>query len=437
MLVAPGAHAQPADVQSLREQVAALQAQLAELTARLDQVENQTADTAVTVATIEQAANSASPSAVDNGITIKFAGAPEIEGQGGWSFKPFGRIQADAGFTSLPDGLAADDGFGSELRRVRLGMAGDIPGGFGYKVEVDFAGSDAELTDAYLSYGHDGFTATAGQHNTFQSLEELTSSRFSSFIERAAFTDAFGFERRLGVSGQYVAGDLLVQAGAFSDNIEDLPGKSWSLDGRVVFAPKMGSTQLHLGGSLHHADLAAGDTVRYRQRPLVHFTSTRAIDTGNLAAESELGAGLEAALIAGPLHAAGEAYWQRLDRPGALVDPTFFGGYAEVGYFLTGESRGYKSFKFDRTRATREVGEGGIGAIQVNLRYDYLDLNDRGIAGGTQNGYLASLVWVPTDYTRLMLNYGHLEYDSAALALPGPDRSYGADVVGMRAQVDF
>ena len=100
MLVAPGAHAQPADVQSLREQVAALQAQLAELTARLDQVENQTADTAVTVATIEQAANSASPSAVDNGITIKFAGAPEIEGQGGWSFKPFGRIQACLLYTS-------------------------------------------------------------------------------------------------------------------------------------------------------------------------------------------------------------------------------------------------------------------------------------------------------------------------------------------------
>src|SRR5690606_17664383 len=148
-------------------------------------------------------------------------------------------------------------------------------------------------------------------------------------------------------------------AGAFSDNTEDLPGKSWSADSRVVFAPKMGSTQLHLGGSLHYAKLASGDSVRYRQRPLVHFTSTRLVDTGSIGADSEFGMGLETALVAGPFHAAGEAFWQKVDRPGALVDPTFFGGYAEVGYFLTGESRGYKGFKFDRTRPTREVGEGG------------------------------------------------------------------------------
>jgi phosphate-selective porin OprO/OprP len=30
-----------------------------------------------------------------------------------------------------------------------------------------------------------------GQHNNFQSMEELTSSLAISFLERAAFTDAF------------------------------------------------------------------------------------------------------------------------------------------------------------------------------------------------------------------------------------------------------
>jgi len=324
------------------------------------------------------------------------------------------------------------------VRRARLGVEGDIPGGFGYKVEVDFAGNSVEVTDAIITYEDDGLTLTAGQHNGFQSLEELTSSRFSSFIERAAFTDAFAFERRLGLSAQYGSGDVLLQAGIFTDNIGDLPGQSWSLDGRAVYAPKLGDTQLHLAGSLHLAELESGDTVRYRQRPLAHFTSERPINTGNLASQSELGAGLEAALVSGQLHIASEAFWQTVNRPTGMTDPTFFGGYAEVGYFLTsGDRRGYKGGKFDRTRPASPVDEGGIGAIQVNLRYDYLDLNDGTITGGMQNGYLASLVWVPTDYTRLMLNYGHLEYDDAVLALPSGSQSWSADVFALRAQVDF
>jgi phosphate-selective porin OprO/OprP len=75
-------------------------------------------------------------------------------------------------------------------------------------------------------------------------------------------------------------------------------------------------------------------------------------------------------------------------------------------------------------------------ALQVNLRYDYLDLIDAGIVGGTQNGYAASLIWTPIDYVRFMINYGHMEYDRAALTANGDD-SYSADVIGARAQFDF
>ena len=79
----------------------------------------------------------------------------------------------------------------------------------------------------------------------------------------------------------------------------------------------------------------------------------------------------------------------------------------------------------------------GQGAIQINLRYDYLDLSDASINGGTQDGYLASLIWTPTAYTRLMLNYGHLVYGDAAIIAAGSDRDYAVDSFGMRAQIDF
>ncbi|WP_061923595.1 OprO/OprP family phosphate-selective porin [Altererythrobacter epoxidivorans] len=435
---------------SATDELAALRAELARLSARVDQLETELdqAETKAEAATAaaaaaSQSAASASESAAaaqasaDKAPSIKFKGAPLIEAAGGWSFKPRGRLQYDAGFTNAPGSTGREDGFGNEVRRARLGVEGDIPGGFGYKFEIDFAGNETEITDAILTYEDGGLKVNVGQHNNFQGLEELTSSRFISMMERAAYTDAFGFERRVGTSVQYSGGNVLVQGGLFTDNISDLSNKNWSADGRVVFMPKMGDTQLHFGGSLHFTDLVGGSTVRYRQRPFVHFTGERFINTGTLGADGETGYGLEAAAINGPFHAAAEGYWQKVDMP-IGDDPTFFGGYAEVGYFLTGgDSRGYKGGTFDRVKPANPVGAGGIGAIQLNLRYDYLDLNDAGIVGGQQSGFGVSMIWTPTDYTRFMMNYGKMSYDDAVYAASGGDTSYDVDAFGVRAQVDF
>src|SRR5690606_10946852 len=96
--------------------------------------------------------------------------------------------------------------------------------------------------------------------------------------------------------------------------------------------------------------------------------------------------GLEFAANRGRLHLASEAAWLKLKRPGN-ADPTFFGGYAEVGLFLTDDSRSYKNGNFDRTTPRNPVGDGGLGALELNLRYDRLDLTDGTIDGGTQDGF--------------------------------------------------
>ncbi len=85
----------------------------------------------------------------------------------------------------------------------------------------------------------------------------------------------------------------------------------------------------------------------------------------------------------------------------------------------------------------KPVGGGGIGAVQLNLRYDHLDLNSEGVVGGKQQGYLASLVWIPQDHVRFYLNYGRLRYEDAAIPAAGGDRDYSIDVLGARAAVDF
>ena len=439
----------PEQAQAVANELAEMRAQMAAMANRIAQLEGQVVQQEANViaaqsaaqtaadAAAQSAALAAAPAAQSSGTQIAFKGAPQIKGEGGWSFKPRGRLQYDAGFTSAPDSVGANDGFGNETRRARLGVSGDMPGGFGYKFEVDIAGSDVSVTDAIISYETGNADLMVGQFNSFQSLEELTSSLHTSFIERAAFTDAFGFQRRVGAGAQVKAGDVLIQGGLFTDNMDNLSNQKWGADARVVFMPKIGEAQAHLGASVHYADLEAGETVRYRQRPLVHFTSERFINTGNIGADSTLSYGVEGAVISGPFHAVAEGHWQNVSRPGMLADPTFFGGYAEVGMFLTDDTRGYKGGKFDRTKPSSPVGEGGMGSVQLNLRYDRLDLNDGGIIGGTQDGYFVSLVWKPTDYTMLLANYGRLEYGDAALPTVAGDTSYGVDAFGVRAQIDF
>lgn len=437
------AAAQSDESNAVQQELAAMRAEMARMSARIDRLQTELA--AAEAAAAANAAPPAPPAPAAKGPIIAFKGAPEIKddaagkGNGGWSFKPRGRLQFDAGSVGSPSGTGQGDGFTSEARRIRVGASGDMPGGFGYKFEIDVAGSELSVTDAILSYNAGGgLTLSAGQMNNFQSLEELTSSLHTTMIERAAFTDAFGFTRQVGVAAEWSGGDVLVQAGLFSDNMDNLPSKRRGADARIVYSPKLGDAQLHLGGSVHYKDLPTGSTVRYRQRPLVHFTSDRFVDTRNLAAESELGFGAEGAVIAGRFHVAAEGFWQRVSRPAGLTNPTFFGAYAEAGVFLTkGDTRGYKDGKFDRTKPTNPVGKGGTGSLQLTARYDFLDMTEAGILGGTQDGYLVSLAWKPTEYTLLLANYGRLEYENAVLPTTTGDQSYGVDAFGVRAQIDF
>src|SRR5690554_7425564 len=152
--------------------------------------------------------------------------------------------------------------------------------------------------------------------------------------------------------------------------------------------------------------------------------------------KEQLTYGLEAAVISGRFHAAAEGHWATVRRPG-LADPTFFGGSVEAGLFLTDDTREYKDGLFKGVKVNNPVGSGGMGAWQVNVRYDRLDLTDAGVIGGTQDGYMASLIWTPVDYVRFLLNYGRLSYGDALAIVPGAPDDFSVDVIGARAQIAF
>ncbi|MBO9375889.1 porin [Sphingomonas histidinilytica] len=432
--------------QALRDEVRALQARLAAIEARLGEAPSGSAPAVVPMAT--SAPSASSPAAASAPATaIGWKGSPQFTSDDR-SFKVKGRIQLDAGYVSKPRGIVDRGlGFSNEVRRIRLGGEGKLGSGFGYKLEVELSDNKVGLVDTFVTYDRGPWQVSIGNQNQFQSLDELTGDTTGSLMERAAFTDAFNFERRLGIAVQYHRKDILLQAGVFSDDIDALAdssdgpnggdeNNSFSIDGRAVYAPKLDGTQIHLGGSAHLRMLnrLSDAPTRYRQRPFLHSTNSRILATPNMFVDREFNYGLEVAAIHGRWHTAGEANW--LDAIGPGPNSRFFGGYAEVGYFLTDDTRTYRNGIFGGAKPSSPFGKGGIGAIQLNLRYDYLDLNDGAIRGGTQNGWFAGIIWTPVEYLRFNLNYGYLAYTGAAIPAGGRT-DYGMHVGGARVELDF
>ncbi|MFT4026647.1 MAG: porin [Novosphingobium sp.] len=375
-----------------------------------------------------------------------------------WSIKPRGRLQLDYGNVTGPAlDLPVNQvelGPDTRVRRAYLGVDVTIPGNWGARFEVDFAAKPVTLVDAYVFYKpRNDITITAGHHKPFWGMEELGSDNFTSFQERSSFSTAFGFERRLGVSASYVGKSVIVQGGVFTDDLTALGfpdsgtavprdfDDAWSFDARAVYMPKIGANgkggRLHFGGSVHYRETKGLETVRYRARPFVRTTDLRFVDTGNITGTGgELGIGLEGAYVQGPFHASVESFWQKALRPGQF-SPTFNGGYAELGYVLTREATPYKNGAYDRLTPKRPVGKGGIGAFQLNARYDWLNLNDGAFVGGRQDMAGVSLVWAPIAQLRFIADYGHFWVHDSPVTAAGGRGDYQADAFGLRGQIDF
>ena len=466
-----------AEVAAMREEIAALRAEVAELKAG-----RQTAASAPTPqpAPVTQT-SSAGPI---------WKGAPQFEDEkSGFSFKPKGLAQFDAGFVGTPGpelsgtvgGLNYDNlGWNSRARRLVIGAEGSLPGGFGYNVEFNFAQGAVDYEDIVLTYqrAKSPIKVTIGNFYPLSSLETMTSSRLTSFLERAAFTDAFSYNRRLGVAVALLDPDedrYTLTAGLFGQEINNASFNrtGWQASVRGTFAPELGEARLHLGASFQHR-VAQRDArnVQYRARPFTQVTDQRFLDTGPIAADGDDIAGVEFGAIMNSFHVAAEAQqlWVRGYRPGGPFgandgaggglfyagDPGFRSAYAEVGYYLTGESRSYKGGRWDRPKVLHPFNEGGWGALQLNARLDWLDLADRVgggptpaapnyINGGRQLGYELSLIWNPTDYLRFQAQYARGGFEGgprAATVVPGSTeaidlRSFAVDTMALRAQVDF
>jgi len=356
-----------------------------------------------------------------------------------WQLKPRWSVQYDVASIDGPDGLAGVGNF-QDFRRAGIGIDLVMPHGFSARLEAELTADPIEMTDAYLRWNGKNVRVTLGQQKAQFPLDQENSKFNTSFLERAAFVSAFGYTRRTGISGQYVTGDWGISGGIYTDPIlrlNDVETNSSSFDARTYWSPQLAKTKLHFGAAYHLRDLNDFRlaSTRYQSRPALGITETRYVGTPALGVAKEHRFGIEAAFVQGRLHFASEAHWLKAERD-LLGDAKFFGAYAEVGVFLTQDSRPLRGGMFGAITPRKPVGAGGLGAVQLNLRYDYLDLNSGAIKGGKQNGYLASLIWTPAASFRLMGQYTKLYYTDAVIAVAA-NRAYSVDMVGMRGQMSF
>lgn len=317
-----------------------------------------------------------------------------------------GRVQADA----AAYGGDPEMGDGTEIRRARLYLQGTMYHDWGFKLQYDFANSGSSgIKDAYLSYnGFDNLELKAGNFKDPFSLQEQTSSKFVSFTERA-LPSAFSAGRHIGVMASTAHQHWTLAGGLFADTVSAEGGEEdegWGAGTRATWSPVNNKTAVvHVGLGLNYRETGGSNQTRFKQQPETHVAGVNIVDTGIIDAVSEFyKVGAEIATVQGPFSAQAEYITTSVSRDmGSDLD--FNGWYAQAGYFLTGESRQYKNGKFGGIKPEVNVGEGGIGAWEMALRYSTVDLNDADIDGGEADAMTVGLNWYPTPTLRFSANY--------------------------------
>lgn len=311
-------------------------------------------------------------------------------------------------------------GHGTEFRAARLYAEGEIYQYVDFKAEYDFAGGDADFKDVYVglrkipSIGH----FRVGHFKEPFSLEELTSGKYLTFMERA-LPNAFvpGRNMGFGIFNSEFDQRMTWAAGVFedSDDFGDAFAdfSDYNVTARFTGLPwyaEDGAKLLHLGLSYSH-QFRAGENnpITYQSRPESHITNVRLVDTGPFPVDNVNLINPELAFVYGPFSLQGE-YMQSFNNGTADTgDLNFNGLYTYASYFLTGEHRAYNKTAgaFDRVAplCNFNIKDGGWGAWELAARYSYLCLNDKLITGGEEQDFTFGVNWYLNPNTRVMFNY--------------------------------
>lgn len=384
-------------------------------------------------------------------------------------------------YTGVGPGIGdLQDGF--FIRRARVVADGTLYKNIEFKTEFDFENyNSVSFDESFIGMKNLPFVDTVriGQMHVPFGLEAFTSSRFLPMIERSPLFDAFYQEFAPGifVADNYLDKHVTMQHMFHRiDNFAQFNGASFG-DGKYAYSGRVsalpvyedeGRSLLHLGVAYQirtgsapldfnggttappNSDTHSSDLIRFRARQSLRDAvglqgdNSRVIDTGNIIADDVQSVNFELLGYLGSFWLQSEACFSHVDNayyPATAAatsrgDLNYWGAYLQVGYFLTGEQRGYdrRFGKYDRVvpkencflvRDENGCIQHGTGAWEVVYRYSYVDLNDDHVLGGIYGEHTVGVNWYWTSNIKIQFNYVNGQRNVPPGAASGTIQGFG------------
>ena len=345
----------------------------------------------------------------------------------------------------------------NEIRRSRITLAGNSGRHWSYKftANIDHEDETSSVDTGYLKYKSKPMYVKVGKFKRPGMLEERTSSKWISTIERSILNElsgaAIGKPSFGGVEvGFATKGDMPVSGalGIYDDEIDEADnGDEYGIGARISTAPKFGDAFLHAGASYYSVDYA-NQAYRVRSRMGMHTTG-RPFETERFHTDDIDQMGIELAYVSGPFSLQGEYMSVESDAGTAsedyeASDIDMSGFYAQAAYTLTGETRGYKASS-GAFKAIKPKGE--MGAWELVARYEDadVDVKSHGMEASVQRMVLG-VNWYVNKNVKMMLNYVDAEAKDCAMETDAGDDAFkrcgyggkdNGDGYSLRAQYVF
>ena len=363
-----------------------------------------------------------------SGLTINTSGGGIKVKSGKQKFSIGGRLMMD--YDSMDSGHQTENKSFSDMewRRTRVNIKGSVNKHWSYVAVYDFNSEkdSANLDEGYLKYDtKKGFYITAGKTKADMMLEQRTSSKWISTIER-------GLLNAMNEKVNYLVGKPGDGAGvklgfydkasrfsgavsffdAYKNDSDDDNDMIWHTTARLNYSPKMGKNQFgHFGISYGIADYKGESASASLQLGIHQGDKTTLADA---AAGDITNLGVELAYVAGPMSFQAEYFDNETELENGSKGYEWDGFYVQGSYMLTGETRGYKwkGAKFDKVKP-----KGKNGAVELVLRYEDISVDDadEGTTAGSEvdvDRTVIGLNWYVTKTVKFMANYSTVSLDN-------------------------
>lgn len=335
-----------------------------------------------------------------------------------------------------------DIGNGINVRRARFAIKARLWKHWGAELDVDFAGATIEMKDMYIQYffmkaNQDYAHIRVGNFREAFSMEETTTSRYVSFIERS-LVNKIAPGRHLGAAFTTWGKKYLFIGGVHFNSTGEFEEVTWSQDynkdagidegysltARAVFTPLNDEIKVvHIGAGYSYRTPKTSDEVyeayRYSTRSLSSINRKKYLDTDDIInVKNRTLYNVELAAAYKNFMFQSEYIGQQMN--GTDVNGTeginqakIDGMYAQVGWLIFGGKYNYNIKEGEFTQVSRGK---YWGDIELVYRFDYMNANDfdAEIYGGAANAHTIGINYHVNPNVKFMLNYSYLDHDRYA-----------------------